>query len=521
MSGKIHNIYPFFILFVFALCLAPVLSLTACGNDGPVAPVDTPPQVLPVPTDSGGNREVPDLADDGDDVPSDSPLLPAGDLTTETIYDVGSALFYLLESGSGVLSVPSLNPDQFALHLWDPITGEDLAGDVVVVCSGGPTSLLQYEGCGVFENATFPLSLTAYVDGYAMVSIVDTNANVISIAMQEAEIDEHATIFGTAPNLGFDYLEVYTDTLTPSCYIEPPSEINPLYCRFEFEVAADRPHGFSAFLTGMLGEGEVESKACSAVVELTWLSCDYNWNIPPMKAGERRFYPVQFTSKQGPDGIAEGDVSVPAEYWTEDQINDGLNAVVPTAIFLEVEHYLPIGPYTPFEGENPNDLKFAAPYFEPEGAPDRIVMAGHFQLSTGETDLIHRDWHTGYNPAAIDFSGFPTLGVSEGMGEGYSLPSFVWTDPLGADGCLTRIEVYAGPVVWIITIAGNGSALDTADLSVPLTWLPELYGDASLRYRMHCIDAPGQEIDDYNEHQIIMMRREVSSCTWTDEVGFP
>jgi len=185
---------------------------------GPITPI------------TDGNGSGPEPVTWGDDRSSD-PINPAGGIPTEAIYDVATAMFFLKQTGGGVLSVP-LDPDEFAVHTWDAASGENLVTDLVVVCLGGPTSLVSVNGWGLFENASFPLSLTVYAPGYALMSYVETSANVISFALRPDTDPEPAFIFGLAQNLGCDEIQVYTDTLIPDVYIKGPSPIDPVYSEF-------------------------------------------------------------------------------------------------------------------------------------------------------------------------------------------------------------------------------------------------------------------------------------------------
>lgn len=512
MSRKVFNLNPF---FIFTLFITVAIGLSACGNDGPTAPENiTNPFAPAIPGDLGsGAMPFIDDADTPADTTPDSPLIPAIDLSGTIIYNLAAAMFYLQESGGGVLSVP-LEADQVGVHVWDPATGQNLEAQAVIVCSGGPTTLLAVNGYQVFEGATFPVTVTVYSDGYAMTTIAGTNANVLSFALAPAVPAAPAFVFGMAENYGYDTLQVYSDTLLPEYYIANPSEVNPDFTRFEHSIEAETINGFTAFLTGNLDMAVIESRGPESPEDFFWIAPHFEWEISGLKSGDHRFIPISFGSKAGPSGIAEGTTSVPAPYWTEWQKTYGLNAMLPTAIFLEARRYLAIGPYVPLDGEDPANLSYEVPYFEPEPAPDRIVMAGHMVLVTGEIDIVHRDWHPGYNPADISFTGFPTLVVTGGPGAGFTYPVFSWTDPLGVDGTLTRIVMASGSGSWHVTQAGNGALLDSSDLAIPLTWFDEVFDKAGPRYRVECIKSYGQSIEDFNEDQIIMMRGETCFSNW-------
>ena len=512
VSRKSFNLKP---IIICALYITAAIGLSACGNEGPLAPEDiTNPFAPATPGDlNSGAMPFIDRGDTPGDITPDSPLIPAIDLSGTTIYNLAAAMFYLQESGGGVLSVP-IEADQVAVHVWDPSTGMNLEAQAVIVCSGGPTTLLDINGYQVFEGATFPVTVTVYSEGYAMTTFAGTTANVLSFALAPAAPPMPAFVFGMAENYGCDSLQVYSDTLLPEYYIANPSEINPDYTRYEHSIEAETINGFTAFLTGNLDMGIIETKGPASPEDFFWIAPHFEWEITGLKSGDRRFIPISFGSKAGPSGIAEGTVSVPAPYWTEGQKTDGLNAMLPTAIFLEARRYLAIGPYIPLDGEDPGNLSYEAPYFEPVLAPDRIVMAGHMVLVTGEIDIVHRDWHPGYNPADISFTGFPSLVVTGGPGAGFTYPAFSWTDPLGVDGTLTRIEMASGSGSWHVTQAGNGGSLDSSDLAIPLTWFDEIFDEASPRYRVECIKSYGQSIDDFNEDQLIMMKGETCFSNW-------
>ncbi|HDS29858.1 MAG TPA: hypothetical protein ENN67_02315 [Firmicutes bacterium] len=516
---KISNLtYSIIALSIGAIIL---LGVVACGNNGPIAPdSNLNPSPDPVSPDMPlfiDDRTIPNPDETADTLdPQDTvdEIEPVEDIGAETIQDLAVILFHLQESGGGVLSVP-MEPDRFAIHLWDPDTFVNLQGEVVVVSTGLPTALVTVNGYQLFQNVAFPISVTVKCDGYAMTSIVDTSANVLSFPMRSTGQPEKATVFGIAKNFGFDTLQVYSDTLMPFVSMEQPSEVNPEYTRFELDVDAGKINGFSAFLTGCIQNGTISTTDISSPDGYFWVTSHFEWSIPSMKPGTRRFYPITFKSKSGPDGVAQGKANIPAEYWVSDVVNHGTIAAIPTAIFLQDRRYLPIGPYSPFTGNEASELSYEIPYFNPVGAPDRIVMAGHMVLPTGEINIVHRDWHPGYDPDILNFSGVPSINMYGGPGEGWSYPAFSWTDPIGANSTLTRIDMIGGNGAWRIITAGNGSVLDTSNLDIPLSWFPEIFGYAKPRYRVECIHADGSDIDDFNDDRLIMMRREASCSVWS------
>jgi len=508
------------------ICLLILPLLTSCSGNGPIAPgSDGWEDMYGDPTDSpivnndndndvieGVKREN-DPNDDADDF-----ISPAGEIGTESISELANALVFLRNSGGGVLSIP-LDVDEFGIHIWDGNTGENLTGKAIVVCGGGPTSLVDVAGLAMFENASFPLTITVRVDGYALETIVETSANILSMPLVPMADTGEAYLFGIGESLDCAKLQLYNDSFLTDIYIEPASMINPDYMEFELAVEPDIPFGFSAFLYGGVEVGDPGTENPMPASPIFWLIRHYEWDIKEMSAGENRFMSILYEGKDGPVGVDGGVARVPAGIWAEkDDIDKyGRMMVLPTAILLENEQYLAMGPHVRLDGVDPDDLKFDCPYFNPAVTPERYVMSGQIVMPDGGIDIVHTDWHPGSDSPDIEFSGIPTIGITGNFGGGITYPVMVISDPLGASSDLTRVEAVAegvGPA-WRITMAGDSEVVDSTDFAIPLTWFDPVFTLYEIVYRVECNHALSQDIDDFNEDQIVMMRHETAQSPWS------
>ncbi len=514
-------------------CMVLLTTLTACSSNGPIAPgslgVEDLKQDPIIPPINNAIEDDSDLylqprLDDADDVADDNDqIIPAGDIGTETTQGLAAALYFLRESGGGVQSIP-LNADEFAIHIWDTNNEDNLTGQAIIVCEGGPTSLVDVSGVAMFENGTFPLTVTVLVDGYALATVAETTANVISFALEPTVTPASANLRGVVDCLGSERMYFYTGELVNNYYIESPSPINPDYIQWELEVESGTPFGFSAFLFGGIEIGdEGEGNSPNPASPVFWLINYQSWEHKALEPDENRYYPIEWTGKDGPDGADDGIVRIPAGIWAEkaEIVQNGRMIVVPSAILLENEQYLPIGPHLLLHGDDPMNIEFTVPWFEPALVPDRYIMSGQIVMPDGAIDIVHRDWHPGSDSPDIEFSGIATLGVTGDFGGGVTYPVFAITDPLGTDSELIRLEARAPDVgpVWQITVAGETGVVDTSDYAVPLTWIQQVYADYDIIYRSESIYALSTDIDDYNSDQVIMNRHESCFSAWTELNG--
>ncbi len=498
-------------------CLFILGSMTACSNNGPIAPGELVINPNP-PTLTSPDSENPPEDHPRTDDPEEFSIIPGGDLDTESLTELATTLYYLRESGGGTLSIP-LGPDEFAVHIWDANTEVNLAAQAVVVCSGGPTSLLDINGIAVYENVSFPVTVTVYVEGYAMATYVETSANILSFAMQETSISSDAYVFGVSDSLGCDLMRFYSDTMVPDIYYEHASEIDPGFISYEVVVPPFKTVGFSGFLYGKINLGEDPPTPFSPS-PLFWMINHFAWDIGPLHPKDHRYYGIQFQSKEGPAGTDSGMAVIPEDIWAEKDsiMKYGRMAAIPQAVFLEDERYPAMGPHIILDGEAPEKVMFNCPWFEPAITPDRIIMSGQIVMPEGGMDIVQVDWHPGSDSPDIEFSGIPILIVSAPFGEGLSYPILSVTDPLGEDSNLVRYEARADDVgpLWLITMDGGTSELDTSELMVPLTWIGDVFQDYGISYRVECIYSFSQSVDDFNEDQIIMMRQEVCFSRWAE-----
>ena len=443
------------------------------------------------------------------------PIAPAGDFSGESIGDLASALFFLKETGGGVTSIP-MDPDQFAVHIWDVRTLANLEGDLLITCEGGPTTLVAINGWQVFENATFPLSITANVTGYALASIVRTSANVISLAMEPLTGKGTATVFGNAQNLGFDTVEIYTDTLIPFRLEKGKSKINPDYNPYDFGVTAGENHSFSAFLRMDHGNPVFGNQTDGDPDKPYYASGFLFKELEPLNPGDKRFVAINFNSKPGPSGTVDVTAEFPLDFWDAETMTGGALGVQPMGILFDSTRYLALGPKATCENDDPAALEFKVDYFTPTFGFERTVMAGYAIGAGKASDIVHRDWHPGSDVDDLVFSGYPTLDVITGTGPGIVYPQFSWVNPISSGGNLIGLGVYRDHEnpVWFITLDGGTESLDTVDLHVPLTWFTDLPDFQELYYRVWCIKSQDQGIDEYNDEATIKARDEICFSAW-------
>jgi hypothetical protein len=521
MLPKGGSIMPRFInqILTALTVLVCIITLVSCGSSGPAAPGEiqtNEPDPPYTPTDvNNDDDEIDNVAPD----PEDNTIIPSDEITTEGISSLGTALQFLKESGGGVLTTP-LQPDAFAIHVWDLDTGGILEAQAIVKCSGGPTSLVDISGPSLFENASFPLTVTVYSPGRALSTYVETSANVLSFPMSKIHDQiEESFIFGVSESLGYELMEFYSDDLLTEIYYETPSLLEPGFIPFEIAVEPMESFGFSAFLFGNLQAGEVGDEHTYVTLSpIFWMTNHFAWNIEPLYPGDHIFYGITFDAKPPPDGVATGDAVVPLTVQEMDDILEfGRMMAIPTCIFIEEEKYLAIGPGIIFNGDEPDKLSYRCPWFVPAEPFDRVVISGQLVNPDGAVNILHSNWHFDSVAPVLEFSGFASIGIQGGFA-GISLPGFVLTDPMPGASDLYRITARADEVgpVWFITTASDTILIDTADYSVPLTWVSEVYSDFTIQYQVEMVDALSQNIDDFNEDQIIMTREEISLSPWTE-----
>jgi len=508
------------------VCVVLLPILVACGNNGPVWPGTPPgsdslappvkPPVTP-PTNQPPDGQLPD-EDTGDQVA----LIPAGEIPTGSAHQLASALGFLRESGGGTTST-DLQPDQLLIHVWDAMTERNLRAQAVVVCTDGPTSQVDINGCALFENATFPLTVTVYTSGYAMSTYVSTSANVLSFAMTRVAEPQDAYIFGVIDAERAEHLQIYDDALMPQVYYVYPSTVNANFMQYEIPVTAGRYHGFSAFAFSniRLDDGISDGIVFMNAAPLYWMAGHFAWDFVPLSAGDRYFHAIQFESKGAPEGVAGGLATVPPGIIDADtQRLDGKLAVIPTAIFVDDGRYQAVGPHAKAVVDGPNELVFSCPWFEPTETPDRLVMAGCLAHSSGAIDIVHEDWETGTDSPDLNFSGIAGLLVTVDYGGDSMFPTFELSDPLALDGDLVRIGAYYDCVnpSWFITLASGSDTVDSGDFAIPLEWVPQVFGNLAIRFRSECIDAVAVGMDDFNEDQIVMTRHETCFSPWVAPV---
>jgi len=502
------------------VCFTVLPFLSACGNSGPINPdmTDVEGENLDDPIKPPGDDDVVNN-DSREEVEGLKEYEPDfQELSITAIQQLTEALDFLRDSDGGVMSIP-LQEDQFVIHIYDGLVGGNLTGQAVIKCDGGPTSLVDIHGLAMFEGATFPMTVTVFVETYALETIVNTEANLLSIAMQPTVQPEPAFLFGVSETLGSSEMLFYDDNLLPNIYNQGASLRSPEYLNFEIEVSPNEKFGFSGFMTGEVDFGETIPDPPYQWSPMFFMAKHLAWDFSPIKEGDRMFYYVKIDSTQGPDGLEQSMVGVPAEIWNivEPEGNDYAEAyVLPTAILLDGYRYMAMGSRIELEGEDPGALDADWHWWEAPIMPDRTVLAGHLLMSDGAVDIVHMDWHPESDAPDLNFSGVARLGIAGGMGIGLTFPMFAFTDPIGVDTDLIRINVEGynyGPV-WNITCEGGLEVLNTADFSTPLTWLAESYNGREILYQAEYINSFGMEIDDYSTQQIVMNRRETCFSPW-------
>jgi hypothetical protein len=499
------------LVFLFSLA---ILDFIGCERSTPITVIPNPIYTNLAP--------ISDVKDQSVRIPAPEPeppgvsIIPRDDLEIASVQDLTTAIYFLRQMGGGITTVPSLDPDQFAVHIWDRGSQSNLTADVAVAC-GGHVTIDHVHGWAIYDHASFPITATARVAGYALETYVQTSGNVLSFGMTRTEPPGTSYVFGVANNLNSGSVRFYTDEIAQREIVAPPSQVNPNFCQFQIPLTSDRIHGFSAFLSGMVENGQTTEPPANpaAPTALLWMSGAFYWDVPPLNPNDHRSYVVSFNPYEPPIGVAHGVAIPPSDYLaigggSENQ----LITVTPTVIFTGDERYIALGPPQCAKGDAPAPLSYACPYFEPTSTADRLVIAGKFRSVDG-TDIVQRDWHPGTEAPELVFSGCPTFEI--GVGESPGLPMFSWLDPLGPQGDLVRIEAQVTGPVWNITGPAGGFGLDTFDLGIPPEWVAWTPSTEQASYRIQCIDALGQSISAFNEHDIIMWRQESSFSQWLEQ----
>lgn len=517
----------FFTLLAVLVCVIAAPLLTSCGNNGPINPdysdvegvnTDNPP--IP-PNDNNPPADDDNFPYNRQDYKKITPVTDSGEFSAEVVMELADALEYL-EAADGGVTMVSLPADKCVINLWDIETGLNLAGEVLIKCESGPTGQLSVNGLAAFQGVVFPITVTANVPNYALETVVQTNANVLSFAMKPKHVKDPAWIFGVSETLGADEMTFYDDNFIPVIYTQPASQINPAYLQFEIEIVPGERFGFSGFIRGKTEIGGAIPDPPFRFSPIFFMASCLAWDFEPLNEGDKRFYKIQMDSKNAPDGFEQSDISIPSDVWDALVLDEGNNSsvfVLPTAIICDGYRYLAMGAHADVVGDDPAILSANWRWWEPAETEDRAVLAGHLRMPDGSYDIVHMDWHPGGAAPDIDFSGAPLLGVTGGFSDAFTFPVFAFTDPIGADSNFIRVRMSLNGEgqIWNITCGAGLDTLDTADLSVPDSWLDDGLSIGSVLYQAEYIDTLGMDIDGFNERQIVLSRRETCITSWEDE----
>lgn len=500
------------VIFAILIGLFTLGSFSSCRNGNAIAP--DPEDQLPTP-DISDDKEIPVTPDT-----TDLDILEPDEASTQSFDDLPEALDTLRYGGGGVTTI-ELDEGIFVLNCYDATTLNPLVCQLLIRSGDAPGTLWDINGCGIFQNAINPLIISAYADGYALSTIVGTSANIISIPLRQIDKPQDATVFGVAETYGYGKMYFYNDSLLPEGMLQSPTSPDGNFMSYELPFDPYVVNGFSAFLSGDLQlPEEGDGYAVMGLAPLT-LARHFSWTIPPLNPGVRFFQGVNFYLDLPPAGIVTGQVGLPDEYCGEmaHKLDGARIWALPTAILLEGERYLAVGPHEVLEGEDPTKLDYSCKWFAPEIAEDRLVLAAQFELADGSADIVHATWHGTETLDPIQLSGFPEISISDyEEGAGFSYPQFGLVNPLGENSCLYKIYANAdgmGPV-WEITLAGGSDFVDSSIYDIPITWLRELLRHPNVDFRLECIDAMDQSIDEFTKHDVILRRNEVAFSAWTD-----
>ncbi|MCX6646677.1 MAG: hypothetical protein NTY09_10005 [bacterium] len=510
-----HKKYLLPVLFAVIIGLILPCSAISCNNGAAVVPDSNNTALIqPAPEVDSGSHQIPVTPGN-----SSLQMINGNELTATSIDDLAGTISDLQHNGGGVTTF-DLGEGVLVLHVFDSFHGHVFSSQALVKSGDGTSSLWSINGYAVFVNAVFPVTVSVYADGYALATIVETSANVLSIPLRRIDEPSKATIFGVAGTHGYPRMSLYSDTLLPKCITNSPVSHDGNYQSFEFDVDPYVTNGMSAFLLG--GVDLPNNHAGYQIFSLPAfrMTNHFAWDLGRLNSDERLFHMVDYHLGVAPAGVVSGEVALPYEYCGEkiDALEGARIWALPTAILLDGERYLAVGPHDVLEGDDPKKLEYRCPWFESQIPEDRLVLAAQFELADGSADIVHAIWHGEDSLDPIAFSGIPILNVSGfTVGTGFSYPTFEIQDPLGADGRLQKIHAWADGVgpVWDITKTGGIEPIDTADYDIPLTWLRDLLGFPNVEFRVECINALDQSIDEYTYNDIIMRRNEVLFSAWT------
>lgn len=500
------------------ICILILITLISCGRGGDAVLPTANPDLMSSPTE---------VEEDGREIPfgtggPDLSLIVGGEFSTEAVNDLTDTLIMLRDAGGGVDNF-GLPPGQFVVHVWDADTHDSLWVEAVIISGANPGSLWDIPGIALFENGVTPLTITVYLEGYAMTTIAGTTADVISIPLEETADYNEARVFGVAQNFGYNRMQFYTDTLVPDYTEAVPASLDGNYMNFDLSYEPHAQNGLSAFLFGSLGLDSGSTDIQVMGFPTFWMTNYFAWELGVMNPGDRLFLNIEFSPRVPPDGIVSGTVALPPDIWGdwEAETSGARLWAVPTAIFLDGERYLAVGPHCTLTGESPDALEYSSGWFDPEITEDRLVLSAQFVKPDGSADIVHADWHGVDIVDPIAFSGIPDLGVSDYKdGLGYTHPIFTFTDPMTGSSDLLKIRGYADGVgpVWNITSGGGPVTIDTANYDVPLTWLRDCLDFSDVRFRLECIDAISLDINGFTRDDVILRRYESAFSVWTDPV---
>ena len=307
------------------LVLAAAL-MTACGNDGPIAPPS-------------------------DDVHGYS---SGGDISKAALANLMARYDQLSALGGGTSIVPPDN-GYTMICIIDRWKHTNISAHVSVAEDDGTSVAVQaYNGMAVLHDLKYPITVSAWVDGYVSETVVETSANLIVFGLKPlASLSKTFDLYGVGGGQLVDSLDVNgwkTDSFpTQSGGVATSIQGDGAHPYSRVSIDPDRPTGVATFLFADLGDGGI-SQGQFVPIGYTYQSLGIaNWNHVAA-------WVLNFSAVEDWTQYALGTISYPA--------GEGIKEVTITAGYRTqvADEFVPLTmTYDPFSAESSKTLDGLSP----------------------------------------------------------------------------------------------------------------------------------------------------------------
>ncbi len=465
MTKYNNTCWIFWILLVLGLFL-----LGACGESGPTTPEDV------------------------------QELSEGGDIEETQLSDLVTAYEALVAAGGGVEVVPDVE-DFGLVACRDRWSGEAVTAVVFIETDTGELLTLSVNGTKLLSGLVFPITLTAFADGYVSQTILATNANLVVFAMEPYAMSGGrvcmvvAIADSPAVGAGNDLWRLKgTTTHVPAQWNETtggPYALQHIYMNANaYQNVGAVLFMYSAEITtDMIGTGEGDP------LEFDILGYAYQ-DFGSLPATATIGWMFEFPeTPTAPNTYTSGNFAIDASLFGE-----GTALVTtPGGCIGNSWEFVPYGLQVyviPEAATGTYDLEA----FDPPLTPDRHVVEASIKYPTGGRETMYVAWDpSGAGLPDLNFGIPPVIDTAE-IDMFNFLINADWTN--GTTAGLLTLDIYGrdGSLVWQIHLAHDAAGLPVDEMNIPGYSLYMLgYEPRVMLARIECA---GISIDGYDYETI-------------------